>query len=244
MTMAASGALQEGAADHGQEGAGGDFECLDRLLRGRFSCRAFEDKPVPRALISSILQAAQRTASWCNAQPWVLYLAGGEPLERLRQSMAALAPGATAQPDLAWPAEYRGVYRERRRECGWGLYESLGIAKGDRQASAAQAAENFRMFGAPHLAVVTSDAALGTYGAIDCGAYVGNFMLAAHSLGLASVAQASLAAHPRILREHLGIPDDRIIVCGISFGYADTAHPANRFRTRRTDPADCVVWRD
>jgi nitroreductase len=165
-------------------------------------------------------------------------------LERLRKALYDCAPVTQAEPDFAWPSEYRGVYRERRRVCGWGLYESIGIAKGDRAASAAQAAENFRMFGAPHVAIVTSDAALGTYGAIDCGAYVSNFMLAAHSLGVASIAQASLASHPRLLREHLDIASDRLIVCGISFGYADVAHAANQFRTERADPAECVVWRD
>ena len=224
--------------------SGGAFETLDGLLAGRFSCRAFDPTPVPRPTIRKILDAAQRTASWCNAQPWTLYLASGPRLERLRLAMFDLAPAAPAQPDLAWPSEYRGVYQERRRECGWGLYESLGIAKGDRAASAAQAAENFRMFGAPHVAVVTSDDALGTYGAIDCGAYVGNFMLAAWSLGVASIAQASLAAHPQVLREQLDIPGARLVVCGISFGYADPNHPANRFRTRRAAAAECVVWRD
>lgn len=63
----------------------------------------------------------------------------------------AIAPTKPVDPDVAWPSEYRGVYQARRRECGWGLYESLGIGKGDRAASAAQAAENFRMFGAPHV---------------------------------------------------------------------------------------------
>ena len=228
----------------GTDEAASDFATLMNLMSSRYSCRGFKPTPVPRDTIGQILSAAQRTASWCNAQPWTLFLTSGARLDRLRASLYTQAPSATAQPDLQWPAAYRGVYQERRRECGWGLYESMGIAKGDRQASALQAAENFRMFGAPHVAIVTSDAALGTYGAIDCGAYVGNFMLAASSLGVASIAQASLAARPRLLREHLEIPDDRLIVCGISFGFADEAHPANRFRTTRVDPEECVVWRD
>jgi len=42
----------------------------------------------------------------------------------------------------------------------------------------------------------------------------------------------------------LGIGNDRSIVCGISFGMADPAHPANHFRTTRADSASSVVWRD
>jgi len=220
------------------------FDTLSALLHTRYSCRAYQPEPLPRATIEQILATAQRTASWCNAQPWQVHIASGATLNRLREAFAAVVPTTPATPDLPWPREYRGVYQERRRECGWGLYEALGIAKGDREASARQAAQNFTMFGAPHVAIVTSDEALGTYGAVDCGAYVAHFMLAAHSLGVGSIAQAALASYPAVLRDVLGIGDDRTIVCGISFGLADLAHPANHFRTTRADAADSVVWRD
>jgi nitroreductase len=217
---------------------------LAELLQTRYSCRGFLARPVPRDTIRAILATAQRSASWCNAQPWKLHVASGPAVERLRTALGESARRETPAPDFAWPEAYRGVYQERRRECGWGLYASLGIAKGDREASTAQALENFRFFGAPHVAIVTTDAALGVYGAVDCGAYVGNFMLAAWSLGVATIAQAALASHPAPLREQLGIADDRLIVCGISFGYADPAHPANAFRTTRADPEDCVEWHE
>lgn len=219
-------------------------EALSTLLHTRYSCRAFLPQALERATIERILATAQRTASWCNAQPWQLTIASGATLARLRSALQAHVAAQAPTPDLPWPREYRGVYQERRRQCGWGLYEALGIAKGDREASARQAAENFTMFGAPHVAIVSSDEALGLYGAVDCGAYVGNFLLAAHSLGVASIAQAALAAYPGVLREVLGIAPDRSIVCGISFGLADPAHPANLFRTQRAAVGDSVTWRD
>jgi nitroreductase len=225
-------------------GATPAYETLSNLLHTRYSCRAFVPQALERATIDRILAAAQRTASWCNAQPWQLTIASGATLARLRSALQAHVAAEPPAPDLPWPREYRGVYQERRRECGWGLYEALGIPKGDREASARQAAENFTMFGAPHVAIVSSDEALGVYGAVDCGAYVGNFLLAAHSLGVATVAQAALAAYPGVLREVLGIAADRSIVCGISFGLADPAHPANQFRTQRAAPDESVTWRD
>ena len=220
------------------------FDALSTLLHTRYSCRAFLPEPLPRATIEAILVTAQRTASWCNAQPWQLTIASGATLERLRVALQSHMANAAPAPDLPWPREYRGVYQERRRECGWGLYEALGIAKGDREASARQAAQNFTMFGAPHVAIVTSDEALGVYGAVDCGAYVSNFMLAAHSLGVGSIAQAALAAYPSVLREVLGIGEDRTVVCALSFGRADSAHPANGFRTTRAAVGDSVIWHE
>lgn len=224
------------------------YDTLATLLHSRYSCRAFLPEPLPRATIERILAAAQRTASWCNAQPWHLTIASGATLERLRAALQARVRAAHSanadEPDLPWPREYRGVYQERRRACGYGLYESLGIARGDREASARQAAKNFEMFGAPHVAIVTSDEALGVYGAVDCGAYVANFLLAAQSLGVGCIAQAALASYPQVLREVLGIGGDRTIVCALSFGWADPAHPANGFRTTRASPAESVTWRD
>ena len=97
-------------------------------------------------------------------------------------------------------------------------------------------------FGAPHVAIVSSDEALGTHGVMDTGAWVANFMLVGTALGVASIAQAALASYPEILRKHLDIATDRRIVCGISFGFEDTAHPANGFRTSRAPLEEVVTW--
>jgi nitroreductase len=217
------------------------FETLRSLLTERYSCRAFQPNPLAREKIMHVLDAAQRTVSWCNAQPWEVYIASGPRLERLRTALEAVASDVPT-PDLPWPRAYNGVYRERRRDCAMGLYSAVGVASGDRVASARQAGENFRLFGAPHLAIVTADEALGIYGAIDCGAYVTNFLTAAQALGIAAIPQAAVTAHPVVLRAHLGIPQDRHIVCGISFGTADTSHPANGFRTGRAPTSECIVW--
>ena len=50
---------------------------LEDLLRQRYSCRAYRPDPVPRPTIDRILAAAQRTASWCNSQPWQVVIASG-----------------------------------------------------------------------------------------------------------------------------------------------------------------------
>jgi nitroreductase len=87
----------------------------------------------------------------------------------------------------------------------------------------------------PNVAIITTDRELGTYGAIDCGAYVANFVLAARSLGVGAIAQAALAAYPTFWRERLRLGEERLVVCGISLGHEDPMHPANRFRTSRAD---------
>ena len=45
-----------------------------------------------------------------------------------------------------------------------------------------------------------------------------------------------------LVREHFGIPDGRRMVCGISFGYGDHAHPVNSFRTERAAIGEVARW--
>lgn len=217
-------------------------DLLDGILRERHSCRGFLQKPVPEHVILQILRIAQRTPSWCNAQPWQVAITTAQGTERLRGELSQRALARDFQPDLPFPDQYEGVYRERRRECAAQLYSSVGISFGDREASGRQASENFRFFGAPHLAVVTTSRKLGVYGAVDCGAYVNTFLLAAASLGVAAIAQAAIATQSTFLRNELGLGDDRLVVCGISFGYEDVAHPANSFRTSRASSDEVVQW--
>jgi nitroreductase len=69
-------------------------------------------------------------------------------------------------------------------------------------------------------------------------------MLAARGLGIASIAQAALAAYPDFWRRQFDLGPDRHVVCGISFGHEDPQHPANRFRTGRAPLDQVVRWVD
>lgn len=219
-------------------GAALDF---DALVESRFSARKFRPEPVPDADLRRILELAQRTPSWCNCQPWQVVITRGAATERFRKAVLAHASsGAKPAPDFAFPEAYLGVYRDRRKVCGVQLYESLAIGREDKAAAAAQALENFRFFGAPHVAIITTPAALGTYGLLDCGLYIQTFMLAARSRGVDSIAQAALASYPDFIRELLGIAPERKVVCGISFGYAESEHAIHSYRTERAAVADVV----
>jgi nitroreductase len=217
------------------------IEVLEDLLAARYSCRAFKPEPVPRNVIERLLTAAQRTASWCNSQPWQLVITSGAETKKFRDVMhAAATSGEPEAPDFPWPREYKGVYLERRRESGFQLYNTLGIPRGDRAAYAKQALENYNFFGAPHVAIITTAEELGVYGAVDCGLYVDTFMLAAQALGLGTIAQAALARRSDVVRKYLNIANDRRVVCGISFGYPDHGHIVNSYRTSRAKLGDAV----
>ena len=224
-----------------------DRPVLERLLRERHSCRAFRPQRVDRATIESIFTLAQRTASWCNSQAWQVAIASGAALERFREALVDAASGGSKSGigdggDFPFPAAYTGIYQERRRECGFQLYEAVGVKRGDREAYGRQTLENFRLFGAPHVAILTSDPDLGVYGAIDVGGYVQVLLLAMQAHGVAAIPQAALAGYSALVKSLLGIPVERRVVCGVSFGFEDTTHPANSYRTTRASLDDVESW--
>ena len=218
-----------------------DFETLNKMLDGRYSCRAFQDKAVSIEDIRSIIQAAQKVPSWCNFQPWQVHLVTGDVRDALSEKTMAAAIADEGGADVPFPEKATGKYAERRRTCGLQLYQAVGVERGDRAGSRAQMLENYRFFGAPQAVVITTPRELGAYGILDCGAFVTAFMIAAEANGIATIAQASIAEMSDIVRDTLDIPEDRNVLCAISFGYADTVHPANQFRTDRA-PLDEVLF--
>jgi nitroreductase len=220
-----------------------EAEILGRLTKQRWSCRGFLPDDVPRATIEQILEIARATPSWCNTQPWHVHITEGAETDRFRVALAAhVGAHISEEPDFAFPEAYEGHYLDRRRASGWQLYESVGIAKGDRVASNQQMLKNFVLFGAPHVAVITTDRKLGVYGAVDCGLFVQTFLLAAHSLGIATIPQAAIASQAPFIRRHFALPDDRMVLLGVSFGFADESHPANGYRTPRQSVSELVTW--
>ncbi|WP_327144704.1 nitroreductase [Nocardia sp. NBC_01327] len=218
------------------------YTALQSLLEDRYTCRAFSPDPVPRATIEQILTLAQRTPSWCNTQPWQLAITEADSTDRFRKALLDHINGTATQSDLPFPAAYNGVFRDRRRECGAALYTAVGVARGDHEGSMRQMVRNFELFDAPHVAILTTEADLGVYGAVDCGLYLTSFLLAAQSLGVATAPQAALASYSPFLHEYFNIPEHRQVIAGVSFGYPDPHHVVNGFRTTREDLDNVVTW--
>lgn len=218
-----------------------DLDALNSLISRRHSVRGFRPDVVPRDVIDAALATAARTPSWCNTQPWSVIVTSGEGTELFRTTLSAAFAAGAPEPDFAFPATYAGVYRERRLETALQLYDAVGIERGDRAASGAQTAMNFRLFNAPHAAIITTEADLGVYGAVDCGLLLSTLLLAFEALGVGAIPQAALAAYADVIREHFDLPDNRRVVAGISFGWEDADHPANGFRTFRAEPATFVT---
>ena len=216
---------------------------FEQAIKSRYSCRKFQDQEVPRETIENILTLSQHTASWNNVQPWHVVIASGTAARRFSTALVThVEAGGAPNPDFAFPTEYQGVEKVRRRTCGLQLYQAVKIGREDEARKRDQLFENYRLFNAPHVALITAPSYLGFYAALDCGLYVNSFMLAAQSLGVSTIAQAALALYSDFVKQHFALGDDRKLVCGISFGFEDKTPPINQYRTERTSLDQVVTW--
>lgn len=216
---------------------------LERLLRTRHSCRAFKPDVVAQAMLERVLLMAQRTASWCNAQPWKAYVVSGKTLKMLKDSLTEYVTEEGQQaPELTPPVSYTDERLARRRQSGFALYGALGIQREDKEARASWHRENFRFFGAPHVVVITVADELQEYGAVDAGGYISTLLLAAESLKLGACPQAAPALYSPAVRDVLDLPTDERIVGTVALGYPDTTSPAYAFRTPRASLEESVMF--
>ncbi len=208
---------------------------IDSAITSRRSIRGFLPDPVSVTTIREILAVASRAPSMTNTQPWRVYVVTGAARDRLSAEICA-SHGRGEEPEAEYayyPREWRSPYIDRRRQIGWALYGLLGIAKGDREATARQHRRNYEFFGAPAGMIFTLDRTLGYGSWLDLGMFMQNVMIAARGRGLDTCPQAAFKSYHAIIRRLLDVPDEEMIVCGMALGMADPAAPANQLRSPR-----------
>lgn len=205
------------------------WRAVDEAIETRRSVRGFLPTPVARADVERLLALAGRAPSGSNIQPWRVHAVTGAALQRLAAAMTAahFAGEPEAREYEYYPLNWRSPYIDRRRELGWQLYALAGVARGDREAGMRQKGRNFAFFGAPVGLVFVIDHDLQQGSWLDYGMFLQTIMIAARARGLDTCPQAAIASYPAIVREHLGVPENQVVVCGMALGYADPAEPTN-----------------
>jgi nitroreductase len=224
-----------------------------QAITSRMSTRAFTSQPVPREMISELLQTASRAPSGTNTQPWKVYVLQGASQASLVEKVCAAHDAIRAQPELAadyreaydyYPEKWVSPYIDRRRENGWGLYGLLDIGKGDKDKMHAQHQRNFKFFDAPVGLMFTIDKVLGRGSLVDYGMFMQNIMVAARGHGLHTCPQAAWNGFAKIILPHIVAGADEMLVCGMALGYADEANVVNTFHTPRIPVEEFTHWLD
>lgn len=216
------------------------------LLEGvktRRSTRAFKPDPVPREIIEKILEAAGRSPSYTNTQPWRVAVVSGKKKEEISKILYEMAKSnIPPAPDIALPKGWPPELEARSREHGARRLQSMGVERGDTVKREELRLANFKFYGAPCVLFLLMDRALTSWSIFDMGQFVHGITLAAHSLGLGTCIQASITNYPDAIRQSLGIPGTGMVLVGVSLGYPDPEAPINSYRSSRVSLDDFVDW--
>lgn len=197
-------------------------------VASRRSVRGFLDKPVPEDALTRVLTAALRAPSGGNLQPWRVYVLRGPVLDKLKARIAARIQAGDAGDPLEvapYPAGLGAPYAERLTEMGARRYGALGIERSDVEARAAIRAENWQCFGAPVALLCYLDRQMLPPQWMDTGAFLQTVMLLIKAEGLDSCAQIAWAEYHRTVDDIVQPPDDHLLACGMSIGYASPTEP-------------------
>ena len=228
-----------------------DCNSVDTAILSRFSARAYLSKPVEKSVLEELIQVAARAPSGTNTQPWNVYVVQGAAKDKLVSEVCDAHNALAANPAMAadfaeeydyYPTQWVSPFIDRRRECGFGLYGVLGIAKGEKEKMHLQQQQNFRFFGAPVGLIFTIDRVMGRGSLLDYGMFLQSLMLAARARGLHTCPQAAWNNFAKIITKQIGAGDNEMMVCGMSLGYADEAALVNTFKTTRVDASNFTHW--
>ena len=188
----------------------------------RYSTRDFKSEPVPREILEKIMEAALRSPSSGNSQPWQVFIAGGEVAVKIIEAyLERFANNIPAKPELSglpvpkWPQ----VMQERMKKITAERQKLLGIDVQDDNAMKGYREIGGRLFRAPVIVILCMDKVLTTWSVLDIGLFSQTIMLAAREYGVDSIIASAFVSQPDILRSELRIPDNLQIVTGIGLGY-------------------------
>lgn len=218
---------------------------VERAIATRRSIRAFLPRPVGRDLVERLLDLAARAPSGTNMQPWRVHVLFGDAKARLSAALVAAHLAGESGHEAAYryyPPDFFEPYLGRRRKVGWDLYGLLGIGRGETDRMQRQHARNFEFFGAPVGLVFVIDRRLEIGSWLDYGMFLENIMVAARGHGLDTCPQAAFAPYHAIVREHLPLSAEDIVVCGMALGYADPEAPENRLETERVPAREFATF--
>ena len=235
-------------------------EDFSQFLASRRSTRDFLSKPVAPEIIEQILKDSLTAPSWSNTRPFKVAVASGDIRDRISTEFLSrwsvlskiMRKGIlnklrivysryglpTSNRSIAKP--YPAELKPRAERVGKEMYETFGVARGDRTARDQQWAKNYSFFGAPVELFIYVHKSLHVYAASDAGLMMQNLMLSAHAHGLGSCAQGAVAIWDDVVRKEFDVPKGYRLLCGISLGYPSESS-INDFKANRLEVEELTL---
>jgi len=235
-------------------------ENFSSFASSRRSTRDFLPTPVSDEIISEIIADGLTSPSWSNTRPFVVAVAkegvrdrlSAEFLKRFEMVKNIRGSGFFGKlkalfrrkglPTSNWLVirPYHKDLIPRSRRIGKELFTHMEIEREDKEARDAFWARNYEFFGAPVELFLFTHKSLGKFAASDAGLFMQNLMLSAHSKGLGTCAQGSVAVWEDAVRKEFTVSKNYSLLCGICVGYP-SEEKINNFAANRIPPSEITL---
>jgi nitrobenzene nitroreductase len=206
---------------------------IDDLIRQRRSKRGFLDRPVDLAVVKEVLTTASYAPSSSNTQPWRCHVITGAALARITEAAVQAyraAPDGQAPEYPFFPQPLHEPYASRFNGFRGQLGDAQRCLRSDKTQRRRDVERQFRFFDAPVGLIFTIDRRLVPASFLCYGAFLQNLMLAAKGRGLDTCPQQIWSLQHPLLRAELGLPEEQMVVAGMSLGWADDSLPENQMK--------------
>lgn len=217
-------------------------------INARKSIRSFKPDPVPKKLLTQIMNEAIKAPSWGNSQPWEFAIAGGGKLQEIKKGILEKVDEEPAM-EVARPQIFPELYNGRMQALGKKELETLGIKREDKIGRGWWRLQNYNNYNAPCVIYILTgrdfyfqEKGVNSWPIFDCGLVAENIMLLAANYGLGTIVQAQAVAYPDVVRKALAIPNSKLIVVGIAIGYPDWDNKIAHFRADKDPLAKVATW--
>ncbi len=216
------------------------MEVIEAIL-ARHSVRDFSSRPVPRETVMKIMEAAMRSPSGGNGQPWEVFIAVGATIERIRKAYLERFQSGPGGPPPGGPPPQPAFIQERMATIRNERFKLLGLDPNDPASGKVFMEWGSRLFGVPVLAVICMDKALSSN--LDIGLFVQTVCLAAQGYGVDSFIAGGFVTHQDVLRREMEIPENMNIITGIGLGFPNPDAIINTYRSPRRPVKEVVRYK-
>lgn len=217
-------------------------------IRARRSIRSYKPDPVPRKVLEEIIEACQWAGSPGNMQPWEFAIIGGHVIKefkkRFTEKVEAKAP---SELEFLGTLEVPELYDKRRNDYYRTIVDRYVYPPGTESVEEKKRAHFLKrgqLFGAPNIIIISTDKTFLNmpWGIMSIGIIAQTVCLAALARGLGTCIMGGPVDWPNMLRDLLGIPQSKAIICGIAIGYPDSEDRFNNVPRRRIPLEEWVHW--
>ena len=207
-----------------------DSNKFNELMKERHSVRKFQKKEIPEKTLKEIMSTSLLSPSWCNSQPWNIYIASGKTIEEIRKIWISKNKEKIKGYSDITPG-HRTDFSERSQKTMQNFFKDVGELLKDPEIKLFNEA-NVLMFNAPTVVYLTLNKGHSKFSVLDLGGLGMSIMLAAKSHGVDSMIAYELIKYPDVLRNLCKIPENEDIIIGIALGYKED-DILNKFRSKK-----------